>query len=780
MTDHLDFEQRLEARLRSRAASASRPFDAAAIAHRAALAARPRREMSRLAWPSTPRRRAWLAVGLLAAAAAAVGIVVGAWLLSRPHGLPGVFRPVGPMSVQHDLAASAALKDGRILVVGGVGQDGVPAPAPGELFDPATDTFSATAGPSSGSRVGLSATTLPDGRVLIAGGSRPDTDGVSVPSASAELFDPTTGTFRPTGHMTTARTVHTATLLADGRVLVIGGESVDQDGAATSLASAEIFDPAAGTWSAVGAMSQPRQDYTATVLPDGRALVAGGLTEGPDGAETALATAELFDPSTGTFGPAASMMVARFEHTATALDDGRVLIVGGGASKRDGAQEEVLASAELYDPATGRFSATGSLATERLVHTAIRLADGRVLVVGGMNVFGSPRSAELYDPATGTFVPAVETPESLGGQAVRLHDGRVLFASDPPWVFDPSGSTPVVTIPARTDRIFKTTGDPAQARSGHTATMLRDGRVLIAGGRVPGSGIVPTAEIYDPKTGSFSATGSMSVARAGHSALLLADGRVLVTGGALHSWAIEIYDPQTGRFDDAGTLPSVSPLTWDPIKAVQLTDGRIIVLDPGDAVDDPTADTIVDELDLVSRTLTQIATLPTCGGVQGAVVLGDGRILAMCSTSTRILDLDTGQSTRLDVRPETGPASMVRLADGRVLFSGGLGASNVTVYDPTTEQAVRSEPLVSGSSTLTATPLTDGRILIVSGSEASLWTPATGVSQQLPPPIAARDGHTATNLRDGRVLIVGGTDWSADRGVPQPVQAEVFDPTASP
>jgi hypothetical protein len=344
-------------------------------------------------------------------------------------------------------------------------------------------TFSAT-GSLTTARCCGTATLLSDGHVLLVGGST-DSD---QRTASAELYDPKTGTFSPTGSMTTPRDLHTATLLADGRVLITGGR-----GSSISVASAELYDPKTGTFTATGSMTTPREGHTATLLSDGRVLVAGGDYFGPvDGPRGVRASAELYDPKTGTFGPTGSMATARANQTATLLSDGRVLMAGGYSVVAESGSDAMksLASAELYDPKTGAFSPTGSMATARAGgHTATLLSDGRVLVAGGWDNSSddSIDSAELYDPSTGAF---------------------------------------------------RSTGSMAVGRQRHTATLLSDGRVLIAGGEGPVAesggnyGSFASAELFDPKTGTFNSTGTMTIARAFHSATKLSDGRVLIAGAA--------------------------------------------------------------------------------------------------------------------------------------------------------------------------------------------------------------------------------------------------------
>ena len=247
-----------------------------------------------------------------------------------------------------------------------------------------SSTFSLT-GSLITARADHTATALPDGRVLIAGGVD-----LAGPLATAELYDPKTGTFSPTGSLITARYNQTATLLSDGRVLVVGG-AINSG----PLASAELYDPKTGTFSATGSLVAARAYQTATALADGRVLVTGGVDlSGP------LASAELYDPKTGTFSPTGSLITARVYQTATALPNGRVLIAGG-VGTCPASSCRGLATAELYDPKTGTFNPTGSLTTARGFQTATALSDGRVLIAGGASDFPASEpfaSAELYQP----------------------------------------------------------------------------------------------------------------------------------------------------------------------------------------------------------------------------------------------------------------------------------------------------------------------------------------------------------------------------------------------
>ncbi len=280
----------------------------------------------------------------------------------------GTFTPTGSMTTVRRWHSAALLADGRVLIVGGDGYHGALSSA--ELYDPETGRFTPT-GSMTGLEGGGPATLLADGRVLVVGGD------------SAELYDPVAGTFAAIGSMINKSGAGSATLLADGRVLVVGG------------VSAELYDPWTGTFTATGSMNGWRSGHTATLLPDGRVLVAGGMS-----GSSHLSSAELYDPKTGTFTPTGSMKSRRTDAAAAVLPDGRVLVAGGMASSD---WSKCLATAELYDPKTGTFKLTGSMAQRRTDHTAVALLDGSVLVVGGTSGSVFPGRADRYDPIKGVF-----------------------------------------------------------------------------------------------------------------------------------------------------------------------------------------------------------------------------------------------------------------------------------------------------------------------------------------------------------------------------------------
>lgn len=330
----------------------------------------------------------------------------GATLTVQAAGGPGTAIATGSLAAARAFHTATLLPSGKVLLVGGF--DGTFSLASAELYDPAAGTFAAT-GSLATPRQYHTATLLATGKVLITGGS-----GFGTTLASAELYDPATGTFTATGSLGAARSDHTATLLPDGRVLVVGGRNVG-----TYLTTAELYDPAAGTFSPTpSAPLATRATHTATPLLNGKVLIAGGFRS------SSLTTAELFDPTTNTFTATGSLATARAYQTATRLANGKVLVVGGAAS----------AVAELYDPATGTFTATGSLVLARdHWHAATLLPTGQVLITGGVGT-GSPApvlsAAELFNPATGLFTATGSmTTLREAHTATTLPSGKVLLAA---------------------------------------------------------------------------------------------------------------------------------------------------------------------------------------------------------------------------------------------------------------------------------------------------------------------------------------------------------------
>jgi hypothetical protein len=314
--------------------------------------------------------------------------------------LTSMFSAVGSMSVPRIGHAAVRLVDGTVLVLGGQ-PDPNSSTASAELFDPATRAFTAI-GNMIAPREDSTATLLKDGRVLIVGGTFRNSQSQSFIVISSEIFNPTTSTFTLGADLSRARVLHSAVALPDGRVLILGGYGVTDDGMnAVLLKEVEMLDPASGAFSTVGRLNEGHVSPSATLLPDGRVVVAGGLILTADAqAFTPSNTVELFDPAVGTSSTQTTMSEGRANHASAALTDGRVLLAGG----TTGANSiHSTASADLFDPVTGKISPAAPLTEQRTQAPAVRLLDGRVLIIGGARldqggVAARLKTAEIYSP----------------------------------------------------------------------------------------------------------------------------------------------------------------------------------------------------------------------------------------------------------------------------------------------------------------------------------------------------------------------------------------------
>lgn len=330
------------------------------------------------------------------------------------------FIATGSLADSRDLQVAALLTSGKVLITGGINSAAVPLTA--ELYDPGAGTFAPTKGNMGSARVSATATILKSGKVLIIGGKGADGN----PVATAEIYDPVADSFAPISkNMQSTRVYHTATLLNDGTVLVAGGLDVIGNTTGTPVATAEVFDPTTNNFTAVANMGAARFFHTATLLASGKVLLIGGLENG-----SGLTTAELYDPATKTFSPTmGNMSVGRFRHTATLISGGNVLVAGG-ASRFGGA---ATSTAELFDPVATTFTATGTMVTARALHTATLLNDGTVLLAGGDSYFYSGSqghslsAAELFDPVKRDFSSTADmTAPRESHTATLLLTGEVL------------------------------------------------------------------------------------------------------------------------------------------------------------------------------------------------------------------------------------------------------------------------------------------------------------------------------------------------------------------
>lgn len=643
-----------------------------------------------------------------------------------------------------------------VLLLGAAACSSQPSRAPGPGGGRATAMATGSGVARSGGAVAL----LGDGRVLVAGGL----SGGSA-TRSAQLFDPGSGAFTDTGPLATARAHATATVLLDGRVLVAGGD----DGAGTSLATAELYDPAAGTFSSGGAFPAPgdaRAWHTATRLPGGRVLVLGGRADG----SSVLASALEYTPAAGAAGSWAAssfaLGTARARHTATLLGDGTVLVAGG----EDGSGAPIVQAlaAEVFDPAAGATATSGTM-TARTRHTATRLPDGDVLVVGGWDGAAELASAELYRPATGDFAagPALGVARA-DATSTLLPDGRVVVAGG-----EAGGSAlNDVDVYAAGAASAAPVGRLAAVRAGHAATLLPSGRILLTGG---GLG---SAELLDRAQDQWTALDpSGYVPSHGHTATLLVNGpdagKLLVVGGidpyGGYLQSAQLFDPGTGSLTSLPTMGSARAYHT----ATLLPTGDVLVAG-GKSGATSTRNTAM-IYRAASRTWSTVAgTMSVARSSHTATLLGNGQVLiaggddgTTALASGELYNFATDQFIPVGNAMSAGrthhAAALMR--SWNVLLAGGDGTSTADVYDFGNNAFVPVGSMATVRSHATATPLPDGRVLVAGGRDgtAELGTAEvfdgaafTGTPGTLTP----RYDHAAAALPSGEVIVAGGQDAS--------------------
>jgi hypothetical protein len=631
--------------------------------------------------------------------------------------------------------AATLMNSGKVLITGGYEvrptEEVFHSLSSAEVYDPnATESQEWTsANPMALARARHTATLLPTGNVLVAGGL---SDGTS-PSSSSEEYSHEHGTWSSLSRMSFARAGHTATLLPTGHVLVVGGFEPSASSARGILAqeeetasnlpfgTVELYDPETKQWQLLEArLKEARYAHTATLLPSGEVLITGGFNEqGP------LTSSELFNPNTKQWTPAGGLLTARGQHTAALLPNGQVLVAAGQGA--DGP----LNSTEFFTPDNLNWSPGTSLSDAREAHSATVLFSGAVLVTGGSGPRGYGVGAELYTPpqvaprGRSTWLPVGDMLTAQAGHtATKLDSGKVLVSGG--YGFAPGYPGAIVYSPVT--NTWLPTSPMVSNRDDHTATLLpSSGQVLVAGG--DGLGI---SELYDPATDTWAATNNMmGSARKLHTATLLPNGKVLVAGGELALTGLataELYEPVTGLWTPTGDMITAR----ERHTATLLPDGKVLVTGGTDA-DGGAALNKAELYDPASGTWTATADMPFAALLHRATLLPNGKVLILGGTPGTIWD----------------PPS-----------------KNVALYDPVSATWTVAGDMNQARNLPTVTLLLSGRVFVAGGdmastetSTAELYEPDTGLWSPTVPMSARRFNHTATLLSSGGVLVTGGVDF---------------------
>jgi hypothetical protein len=624
----------------------------------------------------------------------------------------------------------------------------------------------------------------------------------ATPAASVD----TPGVWKLTGSMATSRRHGAMGRLSDGRILVVGGtDTTGVDGAAkTFYSTAEIYDPATGTWTSTGSLKTgARALHTITLMYGGKSLITGGWN-----GKAALSSAEIYNLKTGTFTTTGSMKKARADHSTISLFDGRVLITGGFDSSGT-----PIASAEIYDPATGTFSETagGPMASARRDHCMNTVGDGKVLITGGFGAGGAPlATAELFDPKTERFTTLVATlaHARANHSATELPTGEILVAGgyggsvvlDSTEIYDPDSKT------------FRAGPTLNQARQSHSAWVLPNGLVLISGGNNNPSddwdiqtSFLSSAELYNPATNTFTTTGSKNNATSGGKSHPLWTGKLLVAGGGTNE--AELYTPQMPGTVETWVAANNMHTARANANYAYLDDGRVIMIGGLDSSGNPLASAEV--YDYLTGDFASTGSMSTPRQHHTATRLYTEKILvtggrpsasANVLNSAELYDPATGTfSSTGNMQRYRRLHKAVTLPDGRVLITGGLGGQSNTantfltaaeIYDPATGMFTwttggPSVGLNTARYNHQAILLYTGMVLIFGGvgsgspsnivlNSAELYDPETGTFTATGNMITARNNPLVTMLPNGKILIQGG---SSDTAGTTPIQSvEIYDP----
>ena len=737
---------------------------------------------------------------------------------SSARTLVGTWSAATAMSTPRGYHAAILLPDGRVLVAGGSSGSYL---SSAEVYDPGAGTWS-SAGSMAAARTFPGAVLLSDGRVLVSGGS-----GSGGFLSSSELYDPETNAWSGAGSMSSPRGRHTATLLPNGKVLVTGGYYYDSEW--HYLSSAEFYDPKTNVWSSAGSMFSERVFHTATLLPNGKVLVAGG-----DNGYLPLASAELYDPVTNSWSAAAAPLYARYAHTATLLPGGKVLVAGGGGGG---------STSELYDSNTNSWSSGGDmLSSGRQSSTSALLPDGKVLVAGGQ---GGGSSTELYDPKTNGWSSAgsMLSSERAYGTASLLPDGRVLVAGgySSGYLSSTELFSPADLVLTKLAPVFAQVGvsnlsvtwTPVQGAN-YTAVLSSDASFMNLASSATQSGNSAGFTGLSPATRYFfevKLSTETEWAYAGNTISTATPSPAVLSWTGETNYAADGLDPETGtstmtftyrvKFTDAnGKAPAAgypklhirkggdeivgSPFTMDHISGGPLagaiyeysrklsagtdyscyfeaydSDNNRAAGPPVSAVDSP---------DVYDGVWAVANHMSLARSAHAAVLLPGGRVLMAGGSNGSYISSAELYDPNTNAWSSAGSMSSARtyhsatlLSGGKVLVVGGAGGgSSSELYDPDANSWSGTGSMASARYYHTATMLPSGKVLVAGGSgsgclsSAELYDPNTNTWSSAGSMSAAREFHAAVLLSNGKVLVTGGYNGSSYLS-----SADLYDPNTN-
>ncbi|TAG00462.1 MAG: hypothetical protein EAZ30_13025 [Betaproteobacteria bacterium] len=717
---------------------------------------------------------------------ALISLLLHGALTSPAHAATVVAAP--SLATARSNHTATQLTNGKLLVVGG--QDGSNAPLSSvERYDPFANAWSAGAALAT-ARSDHTATLLDNGRVLVVGGrSASSTAALN----TAQLYDPTSNSWSNAGNLAAARSQHTATRLRSGKVLVIGGQHN-----ANVLASAEIYDPATNAWTSANSLATARRLHTATAAAAGigdDVFVIGGLDVGTNGVAFGLFSIERYSASTNSwFTLTQRLDDARYSHTATALPDGDILVAGGISARQSGFTlvSTTLDGIERFVFVTYALSNAGQLGEARARHSATLLPSGKLMLIGGVNQSTSTSyrsSIETFDPVTGdaTLEPAMATARA-DHTATLIPTGAVIAVGGRS---SASAVTTTTAVARSAAEVSVGSASNCGVRFHSAIATLADGRVVISGGAENVSNQLVDTRIYDPTTNGCTTVAPMPSARRLHTLTLLPSGKLLAVGGFSSGFDnsptsdVFLFDPSAGASGSWTTLPSLA-VPRGRHTATLLPGGRVLVFGGTQTV--AAAAARVELFDPATNTWSSQLAPNSRGVFRATTLLANGQLLLAGGAETVALDTLlpsgiydplTGSFADLPMATPRGDATATLLASGKVLVVGGYALGNSSLasaelFDPVTQSWSTTPPLAHARFGHTATLLASGEVLVAGGgpspTTSEIYDPVSNTWRSGPALQVSRRLHSAIALPNGGALLVSGLD-SATAEVVGPVLA---------